>query len=365
MSPLPVPGPRSLLSDGRLVDRPLARADCEACGLGSHARRLRPAEVAAFFQEGYRLYAHEPGQAQERVRQKAYADWIVASVEARGLTDVVEVGCGNGSLLLELRGLLPSASLLGVEPSAEAARFARAAGVRVHPGFAEEAAPELSGYDLVIAVNVIEHSPDPARFLAALAAMAKPRGRIIVVCPEGSDPSTELLFFDHLWSITPAALAHFASRAGLAVERSSRAPASLGPFRLYVLSTRAQAHAAPAAQGLHAQRAVYLQAWKGLDDRLLERTESAGALSLFGAGEAALLLRAYAPGTWSRVRRVTVDIPTEEAFCGLPVVAHAALEIARGEVLLLAVRPLDQRRVAERLEVLWERLVRWDDVVAS
>ena len=96
---------------------------------------------------------------------------------------------------------------------------------------------DLGGHDLVIAVNVIEHSPDPARFLAALAAMTKPGGRIVVVCPDGSEPSTELLFFDHLSSIDPLRLLPTSPRA-LGSPSSARAerPRPLGPFRLYVLS---------------------------------------------------------------------------------------------------------------------------------
>jgi SAM-dependent methyltransferase len=360
---LPVPGPRSMLSDGRLVERPLARADCETCGLAGHADPLDPEELGAYFREGYGLYAHEPGRGPERARQAAYARWIAASMAPERVGDMLEVGCGNGSLLLELRRLFPSARLRGVEPSAAAVEQARAAGLDVRPGFGEEVAPEFGGQDLVISVNVIEHSPDPARFLTSLARLTKPDGHIVVVCPDGSEPSTELLFFDHVFSLTAAAVARFAARAGLGIERSMRAPSALGPFRLYVLSASAPP-APPVSGSLHASRAAYLLAWKTLDRELLARTAGARTVTALGSGEAALLLRAYAPGLWSRVRRVTVDTKTEEWFCGLPVEALGELDVAQGEVLLLAVRPPDQRMLAERLGGRWERLIRWDDIVA-
>jgi SAM-dependent methyltransferase len=269
--------------------------------------------------------------------------------------------------LVEFGRLLPATRLRGLEPSRESARHANLAGVPTWSGFAEELAGEVVGQDLVLSVNVIEHSADPVRFLGSLAAMVRPGGEIVVVCPDGGRPSSELLFFDHLFSITASAFARFVERSGLSVKYSRTAPKGLGDFHLYVLSSDPSESKETSSPdpSLHAARVAYLEAWTRLDAALVARTARAGSVTCFGAGEAALLLRAYAPLAWSRVRRATMDAPAEEDFCGLPIAAFDPFEVAPDEVLLLGVRPADQPRVAERLSRSGVRVVRWDDVVAS
>jgi hypothetical protein len=81
----------------------------------------------------------------------------------------------------------------------------------------------------------------------------------------------------------------------------------------------------------------------------------------FGAGEAAGLLRAYAPRSWSRVVGCTVDAPSSATFGGLPV---APLDTVSSDVsLLLGVRPSDQRLLAERLQTRFPHVVEWYDLI--
>jgi len=359
-----------MLSDGRLVERPLDKADCSSCGAVGHRQPPSAAEVAATFDSGYSLYAHAPGRPEEDARQRAYADWIAESLGPSAPSRLFEIGCGNGSLLRALASRFPGSEAGGIDPSPEAVEHARSAGIAARRGFAADAAAEVRDRDLVLSVNVVEHTADPIAFLRALAAIGSEGGRLVVICPDGALRSTELLVFDHLHSFTDGALARLAGQAGLGVRSSRPAPAALGAFRMYLLGcgggpeARPPEPAATSTDALHAARAEYLQSWARLDDALGERA-GGDRLTCFGTGEAAFLLRAYAPRTWSRVERCTVDHPNASAFCGLPVVPVASIEPGRGEAILLAVRPRDQERVAGRLAGRWARIVRWDDVVTA
>jgi SAM-dependent methyltransferase len=342
-----------MLSDGRVLDRPLAKADCARCGHVGHSETLTPEEISGYFGESYALYAHAPGRSEERSRQRAYAEWIAATADAP--SSLLEVGCGNGSLLLELAALLPSTRAVGIDPSPRAVEHARKAGVVAYCGFAGE--KELREQDLVLSVNVIEHTPDPVLFLRTLWALASPAGRVVVVCPDGQVPSAELLMFDHLSSMTEASFALLAGQAGLSVEDSRPAPAALGPFRMRRLKV-GRAVEVPGGP-LHEARAAYLEAWAGLDQALLERLD-ADSIACFGTGETAMLLRAYAPRTWARSRAFVVDHPWAAEFCGLPVLALDQFDASQSRVLL-AVRPADQPSVARRVP----GAVRWDDLIRS
>jgi hypothetical protein len=83
----------------------------------------------------------------------------------------------------------------------------------------------------------------------------------------------------------------------------------------------------------------------------------------FGAGEAAGLLRAYAPRAWSSVRACTVDGHAHGVFGELPMIPIDA--VGRGDTVLIGVRPADQRRVADRLRDRFPRVITWYDLVEN
>ena len=86
---------------------------------------------------------------------------------------VVEIGCGDGALLAQLRGF--AAVLDGFELSAPAAELARAAvpGARRIEAYDGETVPAGDGaYDLAILSHVVEHVADPVPLLVEAARVA-------------------------------------------------------------------------------------------------------------------------------------------------------------------------------------------------
>ena len=112
-------------------------------------------------------------------------------------------------------------------------------------------------------------------------------------------------------------------------------------------------------QSVHA----YLERWSALDGLLLSRLGD-GGVSCFGVGEAAGLLRAYAPRTWQRVRSCTADELPESSRFGL-VPAVPLDQLAGDEPLLLGVRPQDQPRLVERLSSRFARIISWHDLIEA
>jgi SAM-dependent methyltransferase len=354
--PLPDPGPQSMASDWRVLGEPLSRHACDGCGLVRRWPRATSDET--LYASGYGLYAHAPGDARERGRQELYASWIASLVE-RPPMRVLDVGCGNGSLLLALGERWPAAQLTGCDPSAESVAHGAAPALRLWQGTAA-GVPADAAADLVVSVNVIEHTSDPLAFLRDLGAAVTAGGALVLVCPDGGRPGLELLFADHVFSFAAPHLHALCARAGLRVEASGEAPSALGPFQAVVArSATADRRVEPAAVVSPDARARYLAAWRGLDARLLERVPAPAVC--FGAGEAAGLLRAYAPRTWSRVRACTIDGAAAGQFGEVPIVPLD--RVGDGDTLLLGVRPLDQPRLAERLRARSARVVTWYDLL--
>ena len=365
---LPDPGPRSMASDWRVVDERLARVLCAVCGL---VRRNPTASTGtSFYAAGYTLYEHPPGDAREQARQDEYARWI-AQATGRRPRRVLDVGCGNGSLLRALGTHWPDAELMGCDPSRESIAQGFGDGLKLWTGTASNLPGDVSA-DLVIAVNVIEHTIDPIAFLTDLRAVLEPDGLLVIVCPDGGRPGLDLLFVDHVFSFGREHVGTLLARTGLQRLGASQAPRSLGAFQMAIGRRRdaTQKKAIPAPPRAE-DVTSYLERWRQLDEGL--RSRMGGVAVCFGAGEAAGLLRAYAPGAWASVRACTVDGVAAAAaanaaelrgrFGELPMIPLDS--VRPDETLLVGVRPIDQPRVAARLGARFTRVVTWYDLVGD
>jgi 2-polyprenyl-6-hydroxyphenyl methylase/3-demethylubiquinone-9 3-methyltransferase len=169
--------------------------------------------------------------------------WIAERVSGAGLAwpglRLLDVGCGAGLAAEDFarRG----ASATGIDASAEAIAAARLhaeqGGVAIDYRIAapEDLAAEGAAFDVVVALEVIEHVADRDAFLAALAALTRPGGlvflstlnrtaRSFVLAKLGAEYLLRLLpVGTHDWRgfVTPAELARALRRAGLAVTDSA------------------------------------------------------------------------------------------------------------------------------------------------
>jgi SAM-dependent methyltransferase len=97
---------------------------------------------------------------------------------------ILELGCASGdfSRVLMDRGF----EVAGVELDGEAAELARAAGVEVRQmDLALDEFPQAMNarFDAVLAMDVIEHVPEPSRLLRKLRQSLRDPGRVIVTGP--------------------------------------------------------------------------------------------------------------------------------------------------------------------------------------
>lgn len=163
---------------------------CPRCGAHFAVRRLRADCIEKFYSfDGYwqqrQQSKHHPVLLERQ--QLLEADgrvtfWLEAM--ARHLPaqpgTAVEVGCAEGSLLLQLRQR--GWQTVGIEPDARtAAAVHERTGLDVRAGvFPHVTAP---GCDLFVANDVLEHVPEPLAFLQAARAALRPGGILFLQLP--------------------------------------------------------------------------------------------------------------------------------------------------------------------------------------
>jgi 2-polyprenyl-3-methyl-5-hydroxy-6-metoxy-1,4-benzoquinol methylase len=111
-----------------------------------------------------------------------HVSFIARSAGNRRGLDLLDVGCGSGTLLglLKERGFRP----LGVDFSREAARVAETEnGVRVIVGSLEQASFCDESFDVVTLFHVLEHVTNPRRVLVEVSRILKPNGVVILQVP--------------------------------------------------------------------------------------------------------------------------------------------------------------------------------------
>lgn len=133
---------------------------------------------------------------------------------------ILDVGCGEGSLLRALMTQHPAARGTGVDVSDAAVTLARnvlpAADFR-----ALDVAQTTLGqtFDLVVSADVVEHIEDDVTALKNMAAMTAPGGRLIVATLQGRMRDFEKQV-GHVRNYAAGELENKMTAAGLAVERT-------------------------------------------------------------------------------------------------------------------------------------------------
>lgn len=99
---------------------------------------------------------------------------------------IIDVGCGNGTLLSKLRRM--ATTVAGCEPSPDGVKFARASlgeDVRVEclSGYDDLSAAFGGGWDVVVSTEVIEHLYDPRLFVRRVRDLLRPSGLLILTTP--------------------------------------------------------------------------------------------------------------------------------------------------------------------------------------
>jgi len=173
------------------TDRTFTLNSCSGCGCLFLNPMPREDEIAAFYPAQYWWTASRAQAAgilrklesvYRKLALRDHVSFIVRAAGGRPGLDLLDVGCGSGTLLglLERRGFRTA----GVDFSEQAARVAQEEnGVRVFVGSLEQARFPDASFDIVTLFHVMEHVTNPRAVLSEVLRILKPEGTMILQVP--------------------------------------------------------------------------------------------------------------------------------------------------------------------------------------
>jgi 2-polyprenyl-3-methyl-5-hydroxy-6-metoxy-1,4-benzoquinol methylase len=119
--------------------------------------------------------------------------WIESHVTLSAATRVLEVGAGSGKLVRRLRRDR-SCLVSAIEPSTALFNAYSLATLGIEPiTLPQLASRQAPPFDVVTVLDVIEHIPESAEFVEALARVTRPGGFVFLSTPDPDGPLARLL----------------------------------------------------------------------------------------------------------------------------------------------------------------------------
>ncbi|MEQ8823870.1 MAG: bifunctional 2-polyprenyl-6-hydroxyphenol methylase/3-demethylubiquinol 3-O-methyltransferase UbiG [Filomicrobium sp.] len=164
-------------------------------GIGSTADNLDPSEIERFSALAAKWWdpngefrpLHKIGAARLAfIREAVTAHFLIDDDKVRAFNGLrmLDAGCGGGLVCEPLARL--GANVTGIDPATEniaaAQAHARTQGLTIdyRAERVEDLAARGERFDVTLSLEVIEHVPDPAAFIASCAETVRPGGLLIV-----------------------------------------------------------------------------------------------------------------------------------------------------------------------------------------
>ncbi len=200
---------------------------CLRCHLVMTNPRPTREDMSDFYRYHYRhIYNKVEYPTEEYIEAyevKKRARYTVDFLSQRKLieegTRVLDVGCGTGLILEEIKRRCPGVAIVGVEPGEGFASFSRARlDCAIYSSIDQLKHQREKKFDVIMLNHVLEHVDDPVEFLAEIKGLLGDKGSVFIDVPNVQwYSSVEDLHIGHIYHFSVTTLTEVIRKAGLVV----------------------------------------------------------------------------------------------------------------------------------------------------
>jgi SAM-dependent methyltransferase len=150
---------------------------------------------------------------------------------------VLEIACNDGTLMQMLKDR--GCEVMGYDPAKNLIEMCREKGLNAHCGYWDfdwaKALKPFADFDIVIAINVLPHVPDPKDFMAACREVLAPGGRVFVQtsqCSMFQNYEFDAIYHEHHSYFTIHSLTTLMNSVGLWIRSARVVPIHSASFLL-------------------------------------------------------------------------------------------------------------------------------------
>ena len=181
------------------TNKPVDYLICKTCSLISQHPLPEPTLLPNFYPEDYRNYLpvnENLFSALKKIQFKNLGSKIASQIENKE-AKILEIGFGNGQLLLGLKDL-GYKNLFGTDFTNRVFPCLMDKGIKLQVSNVEESFSFNENFDLIIMNNVIEHFLDPIKVLVNCKNNLSKDGKVILITPNSN--ALEFSLFKNYWA---------------------------------------------------------------------------------------------------------------------------------------------------------------------
>lgn len=333
-----------MTSDQKIINSKIEKIQCTNCGLVRN-RNLPKLDLVKDYSENY---SYNTGNNEDiyffnktgiRERSLQVFDWIRTLVNSEQLSKIktiIEVGCGEGNLLLQFKKKYPNKKLIGIEINKNAIKIGRKRGLDIRS--LDESIPEKA--DLIISYAVIEHTTSPKLFLESISNMLNQNGLLLIGTPHQDRRSHDIFFVDHLFHFSSKHIQDLARLANFKLLKKSTESWPIDSFGIYLfeLSKKKLKTMIKYRKNGSKESIIYYSKIFNNVNRTLKKIKTGKKFAVLGMGEFFSLLFTYTDLKKRKIDYGIDDYPKDKKF-SFPIIS---LKEASGfdiNSILLCVHP--------------------------
>lgn len=226
-----------MTSDQKITDGHIQKIECFKCGLVRNAVEYKNEFLKQKYEKNYEYNSSSSGDvfffaADGNLNRSSYSyNWIRSFLPLDVINkanSILEVGCGEGNLLLKFKQNFPNKKIIGLEVNKKAIVVGRKKGLDIRE---IKNCGDIKS-DLIISYAVIEHTVSPKHFLKYLQSFLNPGGYILLGTPHQNRIYYDIFFADHLYHFNITHLRQYAKSVGLICIKQSRGMWPINSFSL-------------------------------------------------------------------------------------------------------------------------------------
>jgi len=330
-----------MTSDQRINYSKISKIECKKCGLVRNKNLIDKMDYKKKYsyntskQKDIQFF-NDKGSLDRSSQVFNWINSIISKKQYSKIQTIIEIGCGEGNLLLKFKEKYPKKKIIGLEINEQAILKGKKKGLDIK----SLKEPILEKADLIISYAVMEHTTSPTNFLKSISKILNPNGLVLIGTPHQDRISHDIFFVDHLFHFSSKHIQDIARFANLKLLKKSTEQWPVNSFGIYLFQlskTKMRTIIKNRKNKCKDSIKYYLNSFKNTDIEL-KQIKKNKKMAVLGLGEFFSLLNAYTKLKSKKISYGLDDFPKKKKF-SFPIIPISKIKLQKIDTVFICTNP--------------------------